>query len=139
LLERFEEKHEPDPTTGCWVWTAYRTSDGYGAIGINRSKQLAHRVAYELFVGPIPEGLCLDHLCRNRACVNPQHLQPVTWGVNILRGKGAGAEHGRKTHCKNGHPFDRENTYTRDGKYRRCAQCQREATARYKAKKREAP
>lgn len=83
---------------GCWQWTGY-TNGGYGGMNVNGKAYRVHRLAYEHFVGPIPEGLVLDHLCRNRACANPDHLEPVTHHTNILRGVGTGAQHARRTHC----------------------------------------
>lgn len=91
LRERFDEKWELDPATGCWLWTAgvrcNTASGSYGHIASDGGKPslLAHRVAYELYVGPIPEGLVLDHLCRNTICVNPAHLEPVTLRENLER------------------------------------------------------
>lgn len=83
----------------------------------------AHRLVYELLVGPIPDGLQLDHLCRNRGCVRPDHLEPVTRRTNILRGTGPSAIHARKTQCPHGHPYDR--TVTRRGTTeRRCSTCE---------------
>lgn len=109
--ERFWAKvdkgHNPDD---CWVWQAYVLPNGYGLFtfshrGAGRNKY-AHRFAYELMVGPIPDGLELDHLCRNRPCVRPSHLEAVTHIVNIGRGLKAA-----KTHCVNGHLFDLFNTH----------------------------
>jgi hypothetical protein len=86
LRDRFEEKYEPEPTTGCWIWNGSQDSRGYGRMKIRSyTLQLAHRVAYELFVGPISTGMELDHLCRTPACVNPLHLEPVTHRENCIR------------------------------------------------------
>ncbi len=85
----------------------------------------AHRAAYELYVGPIPEGLTIDHLCRNTLCVNPAHLEAVTMRENILRGTGPSAQAARKTHCLRGHPFDDGNTLFRATGKRVCRACQR--------------
>jgi len=109
---------------GCWLWTG-SLRDGYGRIRINNQHQLAHRVSYETFVGPIPYGCQLDHLCRARNCVNPEHLEPVTCRDNIRRGHGHAALNATKTHCQSGHPYDQENTRVdRKGK-RSCRACGR--------------
>jgi hypothetical protein len=121
---RFWAKVEKTDT--CWVWSAAKIS-GYGAFKLDGRAIRAHRFAYELLVGPVPEGLPLDHLCRNRACVNPAHLEPVTHRVNILRGEGACAVKARQTHCIHGHEFTLENTYLKSGK-RQCRTCRRSAT-----------
>jgi len=97
---------------GCWIWTAAKTN-GYGVVSIAGRLRRAHRVVYEALVGPIPAGLEIDHLCRNRACVNPAHLEPVTGTENILRSTSPSATHARQTHCKLGHEFTPENTYLR--------------------------
>lgn len=117
-------------TEDCWVWTAGRDWDGYGQFHIKHQLILAHRYAYELLVGPIPEGLTIDHLCRNEGCVNPVHLEAVTIGVNVLRGNGPCAQNARKTRCMHGHPFDLFNTgYESDG-HRWCRACKRERDTR---------
>lgn len=93
---------------GCWVWQRGRHKDsGYAVITVNDRQRLAHRVSYETFVGPIPDGLTIDHLCRNTSCVNPEHLDPVTMRENALRGTSPAAANARKTTCQEGHPFDR--------------------------------
>lgn len=108
---------------GCWEWTAYRTSRGYGRF-VGRS---AHRVVYETVVGHDADGLDLDHLCRNPSCVNPDHLEAVTHRENVLRGDGVAARHARANHCPQGHPYSGENLFIRstDGA-RMCRACSRE-------------
>lgn len=109
----------------CWEWTASRPA-GYGHFALNGRPVQAHRFAYEALIGPIPAGLDLDHLCRVRRCVNPAHLEPVTRGVNVLRGEGLSAKQARQTHCKRGHPFDAENTHVGANGKRYCRICQHE-------------
>ena len=88
LRDRLLSKAEVDHATGCWVWTAAHNREGYGRIHIDRGHiGYAHRVAYELFAGPIPSGMDLDHLCRRPACINPSHLEPVSRRTNLLRGQ----------------------------------------------------
>lgn len=108
-LERFWARVDKDGPGGCWLWTGHRTSGGYGGVALSGRSLRAHRVAYELLVGPIPEGLQLDHLCRVRLCVNPDHLEPVTQTENVRRGFGVGGINYRKTHCPQGHPLSGEN------------------------------
>ena len=97
-------------TSTCWLWTAGQDGKGYGACWFDGRMMKAHRVVYLLLVGPIPEGLQLDHLCRVHNCVNPAHLEPVTAQVNSQRGD-VGLHNVVKTHCPQGHPYDDENTY----------------------------
>jgi hypothetical protein len=118
-FERFMAKVEKHDN-GCWIWTASLQGGNYGSFHLTHTvSRGAHRVAYEHFVGPVPEGLVLDHLCRVRHCVNPEHLEPVTQRENQRRGI-CGV---LTTHCKRGHEFTPENTYRHKGsrKCRRCA------------------
>ena len=129
LRERFEGRFSVNGQTGCWDWTASKRPNGYGQIGEGGRycKVLyAHRVAYELYKGPIPAGLDIDHLCRNRGCVNPDHLEAVTRKVNLLRGNTIPAAKARQTHCLKGHAFDEINTRINNRGTRECKQCSRE-------------
>ena len=112
--------HEGD----CWIWQAYINPRGYGMMGYKGQARLSHRVAYLEYIGPIPDGKELDHLCRNTACVNPYHMEPVTHAENVKRGIHCGKANRQKTRCKYGHEYDQENTYNRpDGKGRDCKKC----------------
>lgn len=119
-LASIERSSMPEPNTGCWLWLGTLDNKGYGRIGRG---SLAHRVAYELVVGPIPEGLELDHLCRTPACCNPAHLDPVTHAENMRRGAW-----GRRSQCKNGHPFAGPNA---TGGRRVCRQCAQQRNTAY--------
>lgn len=110
----------------CWLWAGHIRSDGYGGIWntIKNQYDVAHRLVYESLVGPVPKELQLDHLCRVRHCINPEHLEPVTRKVNILRGEGMGAKNARKTHCKNGHLLSGDNLRIDVSGYRQCRKCE---------------
>lgn len=121
LIDRLDKKIRVTPT--CWFWTGSTATNGYGNVYMTGKMRLAHRAIYELLVEPIPVGLVLDHLCRNRSCVNPDHLEPVTRSENAKRSPEAGRFYRERTECLRGHPFDEQNTYrTKDGK-RHCRAC----------------
>jgi hypothetical protein len=108
--------------TPCWV-TPYCRSDGYATVRVDGRMQKAHRVVYERVIGPIPDGLVIDHLCRVRECINPRHLEPVTRRTNSLRGEGPTAINAKAESCAKGHPFTPENTIRRSDGGRRCRVC----------------
>lgn len=109
----------------CWLWTGALNGHGYGVIKTNKERRV-HRFVYETLVGPVPEGLELDHLCRVRRCCNPTHLEPVTHAENVLRGVSPMAQQARQTHCIRGHEFTPENTYLRPDRFgRQCRTCNR--------------
>lgn len=129
LPERFWAKVYPEPNTGCWIWGA-STAHGYGYWDSRR----VHRLTYELMSGPVPEGLVLDHLCRQRACANPEHLEAVSPRENLLRGEGFAARNSAKATCDTGHPLSGLNLYvTPDGR-RQCRTCRAEASRAYRAR-----
>ena len=120
---RFEMLFEKDAPSGCWLWKGSRRAQGYGHFTVKCRQLLAHRVAYELWRGEIPAGFVIDHLCRVRHCVNPDHMEVVTIGENTSRGGNA-----LKTHCPKGHPYTKENVYRMKlgkgrGYARRCRIC----------------
>lgn len=114
-------------SSGCWRWHGNLHPDsGYGRVWFSKTDdRFVHRVAYEWAIGSIPEGLVLDHLCRNRWCVNPSHLEPVTNGENVLRGYSGSAVNARKQRCWRGHAFTPDNTYVAKSGARHCRECAR--------------
>lgn len=125
VKERFLTWVGPMLDGQCWEWQGSKNNKGYGCFSIENKLMLAHRVAYELFVGPIPEGLTIDHLCRNRICVNTEHLEPVPMRENWARGEANSAVSTRTGECQRGHPFDEANTYNRPNGKRTCIACRR--------------
>ncbi len=134
-LERFHASYKVNPEKGCWEWqgSLYK---GYAKFNDDGVAHKAHRYSYEMHVGPIPDGLVLDHLCRNRRCVNPKHLEPVTDAVNILRGVSPPAMNAQKTHCQNGHLLSGPNVYNAPNGQRTCRECRRNYLREYMRRRR---
>jgi hypothetical protein len=128
LPERFWSKVTPEPNSGCWIWIASLGTSGYGQFSVENRPLKAYRVAYEALVGPVPDGLELDHLCRVRCCVNPAHLEPVTHAENMRRGD---SFQRNKTHCPKGHPYDP----SKSGNGRRCLPCTQASWTAYNRRK----
>jgi len=128
--KRFWSKVDRQEEDDCWLWGAAENGLGYGIFTRHKKRWYAHRLSYTMLVGPIPEGLVIDHLCRNPGCVNPKHLEPVTHRENCLRGESFCAKQARRTHCPQGHEYTPENTYLYKrvhGKtMRHCRACNRE-------------
>lgn len=120
--ERLLAKADFDEITGCWEYRGKLNSGGYGAAWLDGRVRPWHRACYMVFVGPIPDGMELDHLCRNRKCGNPGHLEPVSRRENLLRGNGWSGRNARKTHCPVGHEYTDENTSWYRGQ-RKCRTC----------------
>ncbi len=121
--------HVTKSDDGCWRWTGATNGHGYGCFWTETKTWGAHRYAYEKKLGAIPNGMVLDHLCRNRLCVNPEHLEIVPQVENVRRGESLAVANRAKTHCVNGHRFDQKNTYVRRrawGESRECRKCHAE-------------
>ncbi|PCK27861.1 hypothetical protein CHR55_10280 [Rhodococcus qingshengii] len=125
-VERFYAKAKR-LESGCWEWQGEILANGYGRIAVRQKRELAHRWSYKHHVGPIPDGLVIDHECNNPACVNPDHLRPMTQQENVLRSEiDLAAINARKTECLRGHPFDSANTYINPSTgARNCRACRR--------------
>lgn len=123
---RFFAKIRVNPVTGCWEWQGAKTPKSYGTFNYKRKTKSAHVLSYLWFVGDIPDARELDHVCRNRSCAAPHHLEPVTHPENILRGVSPAAINKRKTHCNRGHAFTEDNTYYTNSSHRHCRTCQLE-------------
>ena len=129
---------EERPELGqCWEWTAGAFADGYGGFSVLSKNVRVHRFAWEILRGPIPDNLEPDHLCRNRLCINPNHIEIVTHQVNNLRGRTLTALHAQATHCPQGHPYDLFNTYYAKNGGRCCRACHREYMREYMRAKKE--
>ena len=139
IPKRIAMKFTRGSDSECWIWTGALAHHGYGQVMYESKQQKAHRVLYQILVGPIPDGLTLDHLCRQRACVNPAHLEPVTMRENLLRGIGLTAVHAQKTHCINGHPLTGDNLQSRaqsaESRWRVCRACQKLYRDRHNARR----
>lgn len=148
--ERFMAKVEKSDGDDCWMWIgSYDKAGGYGKFWLGNTKTGAHRASYELFVGPIPPGMDIDHLCHSfectegvacshRRCVNPAHLEPVTHRENMLRGRGWAGQQVRRTHCPRGHEYTDENTYVSPKGERSCRACRPMHNQRRKLRRRAA-
>lgn len=133
-FDRWHAGVKEDPGTGCWLWQKSGSVDGYGRLRVDGKSVSTHRFAYEVFIGPIPAGKELDHLCRVRACCNPGHLEPVTDRENWERGLAPSVANAAKTHCKYGHPLAGDNLIVRQNGHRQCLTCNREKVREWRRK-----
>lgn len=118
--------------TKCITYKVNISDQGYGRISLNSKTYKAHRIVYKLFKGALSKHLEIDHLCRNRACINPEHLEQVTHKINVLRGESTNAKNARKTHCKRGHVLKGRNVYIVNKKgHRSCNTCKKAYSKNY--------
>lgn len=137
-ISRMQEKIELIPFSTCWFWVGFVNPDGYGSFHWNGKSRPAHRAVYELLRGAIEPGLAIDHLCRVRSCVNPDHLEPVTRRENVLRGESPLARVVRSNKCVSGHELSEENVYINKKSGQRCCRkCRSRRNAAYKNRIRE--
>lgn len=133
IEDRFWDKVRKTDT--CWQWVGAINSAGYGSFRLSTTVSIqAHRWCYEVYRSPVPIDMVLDHTCRNRSCVNPDHLEVVTNRINVLRGYGACAQNARKTHCPKGHEYTPSNTYSRLLNQRACRECRRASNRERKSR-----
>lgn len=134
LIDRFNSKIIK--TGNCWEWISLKSTNNYGIFRLNNKNYSSHRLSYELYKGKIPEGLVIDHLCKNTLCVNPDHLEAVTQKINLYRGNTVTLNHSKKTHCPQGHEYSGKNLYLYEGS-RYCKTCRDNNVLKHKEKNNE--
>ena len=131
-LNSFDRRHMPEPNTGCWLWIGGLKPDGYARFN---TRKTGHQMSFEHWIGKVPEGKEIDHICNMRCCVNPKHLQAITHKENIAK-SGAWEFNRKKTNCPKGHPYSGDNLYVL-GTNRQCKICRRAYVKAYRLRKKE--
>ncbi len=131
IKKRLFKHSTPEPNTGCHIWFGACYINGYGTIGVSKKVLSAHRVSYFVYKGDIPEDFVVDHLCNNKFCINPDHLEAKTQHKNILRSNAISVQNASKTHCNNGHEFTKDNTRINKQGSRDCITCLNERKKKY--------